>query len=487
MLLILMVSLYTSRVILQVLGVEDYGIYNLCAGFVTFLTFISNALVSAMQRYFNVALGKKDKQYYNAVFSMSINMLIGLSAIIIIIGETVGLWFVTNHLNIPADRYDATIWVYHVSLVTFVINVLRTPYHASIIAHERMSFYAYFSFIEVLLRLGSVFLLKCLPVDHLIMYAVLYMIVILIVNIAYIIYCKRNFTECRYRLNKNTTLLKELIGFSGWTLLGQASVVIKNQGEAIFINRFFSVVANAAMGIASQVTAALDMFVSNFQTAFNPQLIQSYASEDFNSHKLLLYRASRFSYFLLLIMMIPITFNVDYILHIWLGNVPEYAGNFIVFILISYLFNALSTPFMTSISASGDIKNYQISAAIIFLLGLVVVYIVSSLSPYPYYVSVVAIFIQVLLFISRFLFARKHLNISIIEFSNEVLRPIVIVTSAAVILPLLLKHYIAENSLLIITGIIADVLYIGLLIFLLGMSRAERQFVIELTKKLLKL
>lgn len=360
MLLLLVVSLYTSRVILKVLGIDDYGIYNLIAGFVTFLTFISNSLVSAMQRYFNVALGKNDLQNYKDVFSMSINILALFSCLILILGETVGLWFVMNHLNIPPNRYEASIWVFQFSLLTFVVNTLRTPFHASIIAHERMSFYAYISLLEVFLRLGMVFLLMIIPGDHLVLYSIIYLFVIALINAIYMIYCKNNFCECSYNFKKDRVLFKDLINFSGWTLMGQASVVIKNQGEAIFINRFFSVAANAAMGVATQVASALEMFVSNFQTAFNPQLIQSYASKDFENHKKLLFRASKFSYYLLLIMLIPIVANIDFILNLWLAEVPEYTNYFIIFILISYLFNAVGTPFVTSLFATGAIKFYQI-------------------------------------------------------------------------------------------------------------------------------
>ena len=485
MLLILIVSLYTSRIILQVLGVEDYGIYNLCAGFVTFLTFISNALVSAMQRYFNVALGRKDIQYYNAIFSMSINVLIVFSTLIIILGETIGLWFVINHLNIPPDRFNATLWVYQVSLVTFVINVLRTPYHASIIAHERMSFYAYFSFIEVLLRLGAVFLLNCLPGDKLILYAILYMVVILFINVAYITYCKSQFVECRYRYSKNTTLLKELLGFSSWTLVGQASVVIKNQGEAIFVNRFFSVVANAAMGVASQVTSALDMFVMNFQTAFNPQLIQSYASKDHEGHRVLLFRASKFSYYLLLIMLVPVVPNIDYILSLWLVEVPDYTSSFIIYILISYLFNALSTPFTTSIFATGKIKYYQISLSCIFVGGLVLAYVLLARGAEPYYVSIVSIFIQFALFISRIYYAHKYVNISFKRYSVDVLLPCIIVTCLAIILPYILNKY-TFTDFQIVMSILIEILYVGLVILLFGTNRLERRSLFNLIKHKIK-
>ena len=211
MLLLLVVSLYTSRVILKVLGINDYGIYNLIAGFVTFLTFISNSLVSAMQRYFNVALGKNDLQNYREVFSMSINILALFSCLILVLGETIGLWFVMNHLNIPSDRYNASLWVYQFSLLTFVANTLRTPFHASIIAHERMSFNAYISLVEVFLRLGMIFLLMILPGDHLIMYSIIYLFVIVLVNAIYMIYCSKNFHECSYKLRETEVCLKILL------------------------------------------------------------------------------------------------------------------------------------------------------------------------------------------------------------------------------------------------------------------------------------
>ena len=485
MLLILVVSLYTSRVILHVLGVEDYGIYTLCAGFVTFLTFISNALVSAMQRYFNVALGKNDLRYYNVVFSMSINVLIVFSAVIIILGESVGLWFVTNHLNIPSTRYAAAIWTYHISLITFVLNVIRSPYHASIIAHEKMSFYAYFSFIEVLLRLGVVFLLKSLPGDHLILYAFLYMIIIILINIVYMVYCTSQFIECRYRFYKDFTLLKELISFSSWTLFGQASVVIKNQGEAIFINRFFSVVANAAIGVASQVTSALEMFVSNFQTAFNPQLIQTYASKNYEDHIKLLVRTAKFSFFLLLIMVIPIVTNIDYILNLWLVEVPDNTNLFIIYILISYLFNALGTPLSTSILATGNIKYYQIVLSTIFIIGLAVVYVTLSLGAKPYYVSIVSVIVQFVLLIARLYFAHNGVNISYRHYIVEVLIPCGIVACLSIILPCLLSKF-AESDVQIIITIFLDFIYVGLVIFLIGMNRFERNYILTLLKQKLK-
>lgn len=484
MLLLLAVSLYTSRVILEVLGIDDYGLYNLIAGFVTFLTFISNALVSAMQRYFNVALGKEDLVYYNDVFSMGINVLIGFSAIILLIGESFGLWFVMNHLNIPSDRYEAAICVYHISLFTFIANTLRTPFHASIIAHEKMSFYAYISLFEVFARLGMVYLLMIIYNDHLIMYALLYLFVIVLVDFIYIFYCRGKFRECKYKWNADKELFKELISFSGWTLMGQASVVVKNQVEAIFINRFFTVAANAAMGVAVQVANALELFVSNFQTAFNPQLIQSYASQNYIEHKRLLFRASKFSFFLLFIMVVPLVANIDFVLNIWLVDVPEYTNYFITFILISYLFGALSTPFVTSVLATGKIKHYQMYLSATFFSGLVLVYIFLKLGFEPYYVSVVAVIIHICLLFIRLWFARKYVGISLRRYLREVIIPVALVTVLSVPIPYYLSS-IYNGLPFIIIVILIEVAIIGSLILYVGMNRTERKYIINTIKKLL--
>lgn len=482
MLLLLVVSLYTSRVILKVLGIDDYGIYNLIAGFVTFLTFISNSLVSAMQRYFNVALGKNDLQNYKEVFSMSINILALFSCLILILGETVGLWFVMNHLNIPPNRYEASIWVYQLSLLTFVVNTLRTPYNASIIAHERMSFYAYISLAEVFLRLGMVFLLTIMPGDHLIMYSIVYLFVIALVNAIYMIYCRNKFQVCSYKYKKDKELFKDLLNFSGWSLMGQASVVVKNQGEAIFINKFFSVAANAAMGVATQVAGALELFVSNFQTAFNPQLIQSYASKDLDIHKKLLFRASKFSYFLLLIFLIPVVTHIDFILNLWLAEVPKYTNYFVAFILISYLFNAIGTPFVTSLFATGAIKRYQISLGIIFLSGLTIVYFALFFGAEPYSVSIVAIFIQMVLLVFRLYFTHRHIGFSYRQFGAEVLVPVVMVTILSIIPSIILKG-LSTNIWQGVLSIIIEMACTGLLILFLGMSNSERNYIIKTIKQ----
>lgn len=482
MLLIMAVSLYTSRIILQVLGIDDYGIYNLIAGFVTFLVFISNSLVSAMQRYFNMALGQNNPQRYKEVFSMSLNILFLFSILIVVVGETIGLWFVHNHLNIPENRFDAAMWVYHISLLTFVANTLRTPFHASIIAHEKMSFYAYISIFEVILRLAMVFLLVWVPFDHLIMYALLYLCVIICVDILYITYCTRRFQVCHYTFRKDLKLFKELLGFSGWSLLGQSAVVVKNQGEAIFINKFFSVAANAALGIAAQVTNAIEMFVTNFQTAFTPQLTQTYAAGNIEQHHNLLFRSAKFSYYLLLVMLLPLCFNIDIILSLWLEEVPEHTSRFVTFILISYLFNALSTPFYTSILASGNVKYYQITVGITFVLGLAFIYLILWLGMPPYSVSIVAIFIQIALLAIRIIFCKKYVGISICIFIRSVILPIIICTILSVTITFVLSLF-AEGTIASLLTLAVDAFVVLGIVFVIGITKAERAFVLKMINK----
>ena len=479
MLLILAVSLYTSRIILEVLGVEDYGTYNLIAGFVTFLVFISNSLVSAMQRYFNVSLGEKNFQRYKEVFSMSLNILFLFSLLIIIIGETIGFWFVKNHLNIPESRFSIAMWVYQISLITFIANTLRTPFHASIIAHEKMSFYAYISVAEAVLRLAMVFLLTITPMDRLLLYSVLYLSITIVVDLIYVFYCKYNFKECQYTFKKDNKLFRELLCFSGWAFVGQSAIVIKGQGEAILINRFFSVVTNAAMGIAQQVTNAIEMFVNNFQVAFTPQIIQSYASKEIKEHHKLLLETSKLSYYLLLVLTLPIIFNIQGILSLWLYEVPEYTDKFVMFILISYLFNALGSPLTKSIFASGNIKQYQIALSVVFLLGLFITYVAFQLGCKPYSASKVAVLTQITLLFFRLYYCKKETGFNLWDFFKSVLLPIFKTTIIILIFSFLTSPYLKDNLFIsVFTSFTAT----SMIIFCLGLNSEER----TLLKKILK-
>ena len=482
MLLILAVSLYTSRVILKTLGVEDYGIYNLVAGFVTLFTFISNALVSAIQRFLNVALGENDLDRFADIFSMSITVMLLTSILILVLGETIGLWFVETQLNIPESRKTASIWVYQLSLLTFIINIIRSPYNAAIIAYERMSFYAYVSIVEVLLRLGLVFSLIIIPYDKLIAYTLLYLLVMVLVFLAYVFFCKKSFSGCDYHFKKDKSLFKEIVSFSGWSLLGQSAVVAAGQGDSFFVNRFFSVTSNAAMGVSAQLTGAIETFITNFQVAFNPQLIKTHTNEDKTEHRKLLFRASKFSFYLQLILSLPVLFNIDTILDIWLEEVPDYSNLFCTFILCSYLIAAMSVPLKTSIYAGGHIKRYEISRAIVFALGLLGSYIVLKRGNPPYFVAVVGVVVQLFLLSVRVHFAKCESGIKVMDFLGSVVVPCVLVATLSLIVPLATSCYSSSFWALFVV-ILIDVFYIGVIVWFVGLSKNERSTIYKIIQK----
>ena len=478
MLLIMAVTLYTSRVILQTLGVEDYGIYNLVAGFITLFSFISGALVASIQRFLNIAIGNKDDKKFTEIFSMSINIMILTSFVILLVGETLGLWFIRTQLNIPEERYLATEYVYHFALITFIVNILRTPYNAAIIAYEKMSFYAYISIIEVFLRLGVVFSLLWLPFDKLTSYAILYFLLMLFILVVYWFYCKYKFPLCKYQFKRDKVLFKEILGFSGWSLLGQSAVVGAGQGDAIFVNKFHSVASNAAMGGASQLTRAVEMFVTNFQIAFNPQLTQSYVYKSKDEHISLLFRASKFSFYLQLVLTLPFIFNIHSVMTLWLGDVPSYADEFCFYILINYLFGAISTPFKSSIYADGRIKVYEILRTVLFSLGLCGSYIVMKIGCEPYYIAIVGVVVQFFLLILRIVIAQLYSGFKISTLIKNVIVPCVIVSVIAASVPYLtgFSDY-GIFSLLGIAGL--DVFYALMIVFVFGLNKSEKSIIIN--------
>lgn len=469
----MVVTLYTSRVILQILGVDDYGIYILVAGFVSFFSFISRGLTTAIQRFLNTALGIGDKVELQKVFSISINIFILMSILIITIGETIGVWFVNSHLNIHESRMYAMNWVFQTSLLVFVVSIMRIPYNALIIAHERMDFFAYASIIEAILKLLIVFLLRIINIDKLILYSILFLCVTVIVNIIYYFYCKIEFSECQYKKVIDASLTSNLLSFSTWSMLGQIAVIGRGQGINYFINHYYSVSVNAAQGISNQVSGAMNNLVSNFQTAFNPQLFQTYASNEINEHCRLLYSSCKFSYYLLLMMVIPICFNMEMVLLTWLSVVPQYSIEFCNLGLISYLLLSLSSPLTTTIFANGNIKNYQISLMIIHSTDLLISMIVLKMGFVPYSIAIVNVFIQVVFLIIRFVFASKVSNINFSSFFNQVILPVCSTTILAMILPILFL-YNSNNTYHTFVICIIDMIWVILIIYLAGLNKNEK-------------
>ena len=481
MLLLMVVSLYTTRIILATLGVDDYGIYNLIGGFITLFSFISNALIAAMQRFFNVALGQNDREEYRRIYSMGINIFAFFSLFLLIIGETVGFWFVKTQLNIPAGRESAAMWVYQISILTLIINLFRTPDNASIIAHEKMGFYAYISIFEALLKLGIVFLLRTVVFDKLILYVLLYMASTLLINLVYKFYCRKTILECRYSFIWDKELFKRLVSFSGWSMLSGGARVFMSQGDSYLLNHYYSVAVNAAFGVAAMVYNTVNSFLTSFQTAFNPQLVQTYAANELEAHYNLINRSAKLSYFLLLLIVVPVVFNLDGLLGLWLEEVPKYTKEFCVIVLMAYLIDAMGAPLGVSVSANGNIKGVQIVAAILLLLGLVAGFLFLRSGASPYIVVIITFFIHLGFWCSNMYYARKLSGVSLKTYAKKVVLPIVLVSIIAIIPPYLLTM-VSVSRWMVLLVCVADLMWVLGVIAILGLSKEEREFVSQLVR-----
>ena len=448
-------------------------------------SFISHSLVGAMQRFFNVALGKKDKERYHRVYVMGYNIFFLFSAFLLLVGETVGLWFVNNKLNIPAGRETAAFWVYQISIVTLIVQLLRTPDNASIIAHERMNFYAYISIGEAFIKLGIVYLLKLFAFDKLILYVLLYLVASAIINLIYKVYCNRKFAECKYNWLWDKTLFKEMITFSGWTLLSNGSRTVTMQGENVFLNRYHSVSVNAARGIAAQVYNAVNTFLANFQAAFKPQLTKSFAAGEMKEHFSLLFRSSKLSFYLLLVLVVPIIFNLDALLGAWLVEVPKYTKEFCAFVLLAYLADALASPLGTSVSANGNIKGLQISIAVVFVIQLFASYFALKAGWPPYIVSVFILVSHSIHYLFYLFFCHRLCGLDLKTYLKHVILPIFPVCVLSPIIPWLLQNY-SNNFWSALALCVVDVLWVLLFVWFIGLDKTEKAYIKTTVTKLIR-
>lgn len=364
MLLTIVVGLYTSRVVLNTLGVSDYGVYNVVGGIVAMLSFLNSALTAASQRFISFELGRGDKDKLKTIFCTSVTIHAILAIIIFIIAETVGLWFVNTHLNIEPTRMTAANWVYQCSILTFMLTIVSVPYNSCIVAHEHMNAFAYVSILEVILKLLIVFLLLVINYDKLITYGILVLCVAFIIRLIYGLYCKRHFEECTYHFIFNKTLFKEMFSFAGWSVVGNLGFSFKDQVANVILNIFFGTVINAARGVALQVNGIISGFSSNFIMALNPQITKQYATGNIQNSMNLVYAGCRYSFYLLALVSIPVIINMDYILKLWLYNVPEYTSEFLKLALVAALINSIAQPLVTALQATGKIKIFQISICI---------------------------------------------------------------------------------------------------------------------------
>lgn len=447
MAIIMIVSLYTTRVVIAMLGVSDYGIYSLVGSVVVSLVFIQNSLNNATQRFISYEIGQGESEV-QAVFSASMNIHLLFVICSIVLFETVGVWFLQNVLSIPEGREQAAFIVYQLSVLTFCFNLLRIPYNAIIISYEKMDIYAVLSIVEAFLKLVIVFLLKAFSWDKLVLFAVLTMIVTVIINLCFIIYCKKTFREkCKYKYIKNNDLLKRMLGFSNWNLVGGVSGVASGEGPNYLVNIFLGVQVNAAVGIAKQVGNAVYSFTSNFQTAFNPQIIKSYSSGDKVYMHDLMFSTSKLSFYLMFIFGFPVILLAEQILNIWLVEVPKYTVIFCQLTLISEMITALSGPLWMAVHAVGDIKKYQLTISLMNIFIIPIAYGILKLDYPPYWIFISKILLNIIIFIYRLLFVGKKILFPINRFLKEVVLKCCYLTLLIVPIPLIMVIVMKESMI----------------------------------------
>ena len=485
MLLLMAISLYTSRVILNALGVEDYGIYNIVGGVVAMFSMLSGSLSAAISRFITFELGKGNKENLAKVFSASVTIQLGICAIVMLLAETVGLWFLNSKMVIPENRLYAANWVYQLSLVTFVISLVSIPYNAAIIAHERMSAFAYISIFEAVNKLIVAYFIIISPIDKLIFYAIMIAMIAIIIRLIYGVYCKKRFEECTYHFIYDHELLKQMFGFAGWNFIGASSALLRDQGGNIVINLFCGPAVNAARGIAFQVNTAVHSFVTNFMTALNPQITKSYASGDYQYMMTLIFQGARLSYYILLLLSLPVIVNTQYILHIWLGQVPEHTVLFVQLVLIFGMCESISSPLITAMLATGKIRNYQLVVGGFQMLNLPVSYILLRFGAIPETVLIVAIVISQLCLVSRLYMLRGLIGLKARDFIKKVYANVIEVTILSVIVPFLLAIVLNNDFLNFIVLSIITVVSTLLVVFYVGCTMEERQFVVSKVKMII--
>lgn len=486
MLLTMAVSLYTSRIILNTLGVEDFGIYNVVGGVVAMFSIISGSLSAAISRFITYELGREGYDRLKVIFSSAVTIQVILAFLICILAEVGGVWFLNTQMNIPVERVVAANWVLQCSIFTFMINLISIPYNAAIIAHERMKAFAYVSILEVVLKLLVAFALYIVIFDKLKVYAVLLLIVALIIRFVYAYYCKRHFKECTYRFIYDKEVLREMAGFAGWNLIGSSAGVLKDQGVNIVINLFCGTTVNAARGIAVQVNNATQSFVRNFMTALNPQITKSYASSDSEYLMKLLYKGSRLSFYMLLLLSLPIIIETDCILSVWLKVVPEHTVNFVRLILVLAMCESISLPLITVMLATGKIRNYSIIVGGLNMMNFPFSYLLLYWGFEPESTILLAIVISQGCFIIRIVMLRKKTGLSVRNFIREVYMNIIIVSVLSCIFPMLIYNVVGDRVLRIVLVVVGSFISTSTVIYYVGCTSNERAFVKSKIRKLFK-
>lgn len=486
MIFVMLVNIFTSRVILQALGVEDFGIYNVIGGFVAMFSLISSSLSAAIQRFITYELGGGDKDKLSKVFSSSVTIQIGLSLIILVLVEIVGVWFIYNKMNIPPERMSAAHWILQFSVLTFCVNLISVPYNAAIVAHEKMSAFAYVSILETLLKLAVCYIVMISPFDHLISYSVLLCGVAILVRLIYGFYCKRHFEECTYHFYYDKQLLYKMFAFSGWNFIGAGAGILRDQGVNLLLNIFWGTTVNAARGIAMQVSAAVTSFSGSFNTALNPQITKNYATDDKDYAFKLVMRGSCLSFYLLLLISLPVLCETEIVLRTWLTMVPDYTPIFVRLVVIYVMTESISYPMMTLMLATGNIRNYQLIVGGCQLLNFPISYILLKLGCQPYWTMVVAIVIALICLFVRMYMLRGMISFPMAEYLKMLSSKVLVVGILSAIPPISVIILMPESYERLLLTCLTAVTSTLLSAFYIGSSKGERDMIVSKVRNVIQ-
>lgn len=482
MAIVMLISLFTSRVVLKSLGVDDFGLFGVIGGVVGLFAFLKTSMGKATQRFLNVEM-VDEKGDLRKVFRTSLTIHLLIAIVILILAETIGLWFLNAKINIPEGREFAANIIYQTTIVSLFVSMLEIPFSADIIAHERMTFFAVISVLDAVLKLVIAFLIMTDSCDRLILYGILMMGVSLINVFLYYIYCKKNFFEISLKPCFDKQRFKSIFSFVGWTLVGQAAIIGCNQGNGILVNMFHSVAANAAMTIGNQVSNAINNLSSNFQTAFNPQITKSYAEGDYNYLRFLVFTTSKISYCLLFVAALPIAFNINFVLELWLDTVPDLSNIFCVLFMANAIINALSAPLNFSVLASGRIKWFQIVTAIVYLSDLVILYFLFRLGLPPATAMWVKVGIMVVILFVRLYYAHREIDcIGFLSYLTQVILPLALMSLGSIIVAFVLHPFFRNLGLRIILTVVIVIVNI-ILIWFVALNKNQRKSIVNIIQK----
>lgn len=477
----MLVSLYTSRVVLQALGVEDYGIYNVVGGFVAMFSLLSGSLSAAVSRFLTFELGRGNQERLKKVFSSALYIHALLALVIFILSETIGIWFLNNQMNIPTERYIAANLVFQFSLFSFLLGLFSVPYNASIVSHERMGIFALIGISDIFLQLGIVLYIAfgTFYADRLILYSFLIIVKGTLIQCFYFFYCRKHFEECRFSLLGDKAILKEMTGFASWNFIGSSSAILRDHGVNILLNLFYGPALNAARGIASQVSNAIGAFVSNFMVALNPQITKSYAAKEYEYTFSLIFKGARFSFYLLLLLALPILLNTKYVLSVWLHTVPEHTILFVQLVLIFVMLESISNPLITVMLATGNIRKYQIIVGGVQMMNFPLSYLFLKWGFMPEIVVLIAIILALVCLCARLVLLHSMIQLPISAFLSKVCGNVILVSLFSFSIPILVRLFLADTLFGFVLSCLVCLGWSAGIIFLLGCSSSERFFIKE--------